>query len=174
MTVCRDASPADAAALAELARRSFIETFGHLYTSDDLTAFLAGQTGERWRALLTDPAQAVRVGEADGELVAYAAVGPPTLPFAPQGKPIELHQLYVLAPWQGTGLARTLMEWTIGHARASGADALYLSVFVDNQRARRFYARYGFEFVRTYAFMVGSHADEDHIMRLALGGRGAG
>ena len=33
---------------------------------------------------------------------------------------------------------------------------------------RNVYDRYGFEFVGTYAFMVGTHADEDHVMRLAL------
>ena len=60
------------------------------------------------------------------------------------------------------------MDWAIDHAKARGANDLYLSVFVDNHRARRFYERYGFTFVGTYAFMVGSHADEDHVMRLAL------
>jgi hypothetical protein len=41
-------------------------------------------------------------------------------------------------------------------------------VFVDNVRAQRFYARYGFQDVGRYAFMVGSHEDEDRLMRLAL------
>ena len=52
--------------------------------------------------------------------------------------------------------------------RARRADELYLSVFTDNHRARRFYDRYGFTFVQTYEFVVGSHADEDHILRLDL------
>ena len=37
-----------------------------------------------------------------------------------------------------------------------------------NHRARRFYERYGFEEIGVYTFMVGDHADEDHLMRLAL------
>jgi RimJ/RimL family protein N-acetyltransferase len=41
-------------------------------------------------------------------------------------------------------------------------------VFIDNHRARRFYARYGFEQVGTYDFMVGTHADLDLVMRLDL------
>jgi RimJ/RimL family protein N-acetyltransferase len=40
-----------------------------------------------------------------------------------------------------------------------------LSVYVDNHRARRFYERHGFEPVGRYDFMVGSHADEDLILR---------
>ena len=56
----------------------------------------------------------------------------------------------------------------MAEARRRGARALYLSVFIDNHRAQRFYARYGFEAVGRYDFMVGTHADEDIIMRLKL------
>jgi RimJ/RimL family protein N-acetyltransferase len=60
------------------------------------------------------------------------------------------------------------MDWVLAEARRQGAEQLYLSVFTDNIRAQRFYARYGFEPVGTYAFMVGTHADEDIIMRARL------
>ena len=60
------------------------------------------------------------------------------------------------------------MDWAIATARARGAQDLFLSVYVDNHRARRFYERYGFERVGRYQFMVGAHADEDDLMRLAL------
>lgn len=111
----------------------------------------------------------MRVAEADGELVAYAKLGPPTLPFEPRGPSIELRQFYLLKPWHGQGLSHELMRRIIEEARHRGAEDLYLSVFVDNHRARRFYERHGFECVGICAFMVGSHADEDHIMRLKLG-----
>ena len=168
MITCRDAVPADAPALVDLARASFTETFGHLYRPDDLAAFLAGHTLERWATELSDPAYAVRIGEADGRAVAYAKLAPPSLPVEPQGPAIELRQFYLLKPFQGQGHADALMAWTIDTARARGAAELFLSVFVDNHRARRFYERYGFERVGVYAFMVGSHADEDDLMRLVL------
>lgn len=164
----RTATAADAAALANLGRRSFTETFGHLYHPDDLAAFLSTHTEEGWHGELSDPDKAVRVAEEEGAMIAYAKLGPPSLPFEPQGKPIELRQFYVLKPWHGTGVAAALMDWVLAEARARGADELYLSVFTDNHRARRFYERYGFAFVQTYAFMVGNHEDEDHILRLDL------
>lgn len=164
----RDATPDDAPAIARLGARSFFETFGHLYDPADLAIFLQNHSVARWRADLCDPAFAIRVGEEDGALGAYAKVGPTSLPFEPRGKSIELRAFYVLAPWHGTGAAQQLMEWVLAEVRRQGAEHVYLSVFVDNHRARRFYARYGFVDEGPYAFMVGNHEDEDIVMRLDL------
>jgi GNAT superfamily N-acetyltransferase len=164
----RSAGPADAALMSRLGAETFTETFGHLYKPEDLAAFLLNHREECWRAELSDPAFEVRLAEVDGEAVAYAKLGPPSLPFEPRGPSIELRQFYVRAPWHGSGIAKTLMEWVIERAKARAAQDLYLSVFTDNHRARRFYERYGFTFVANYQFIVGNHADEDHIMRLSL------
>ena len=145
----RNAADADAAALASLGRRTFTETFGYLYTRENLAAFLRNHSEERWAGELADPDLSVRVAEADGELVGYAKLGPPTLPFEPRGPSIELRQFYLLKPWQGRGVSGELMRWVINEAGRRGAQDLYLSVFVDNQRARRFYERCGFEVVGT-------------------------
>ena len=164
----RMATRGDAGALAMLFRASFVETFGHLYKPEDLAAFLANNSEARWAGELSDPGFAIRLAEAEGEAIGYAKLGPPSLPFEPRGQSIELRQFYLLAPWHGRGIAQALMEWVIGEAKARGADDLYLSVFIDNHRARRFYDRYGFEYVGDYDFMVGNHADVDHVMRLSL------
>ena len=164
----RDADAGDAASLAEIGRRSFTETFGHLYRPEDLALFLLGHDEAKWRDQLIDPEFSVRIVEVDGRPIAYAKLGPPSLPFEHRRPSIELRQLYVLEPWQGRGVADALMEWARAEAERRGAEDLYLSVFVDNRRARRFYERHGFEHVGSYAFMVGSHEDEDLIMRLAL------
>lgn len=163
-----DAAPSDAAAVAALARRTFAETFGHLYSPENLALFLDRHSEAAWAGEIADSAFAVRIAEAEGAIVAYAKLGPPSLPFTPEAGAIELRQLYVLGPWQGAGVAAAMMDWAIGEARARGMGALYLSVFTDNHRARRFYTRYGFQEVGPYQFMVGDHADEDIVMRLAL------
>lgn len=164
----RDATAADAALMARIGPESFTETFGHLYTPENLAAFLVNHSEANWRGELEDPFFSVRIAEAGGEAAGFAKVGPPSLPFEVEGPTAELRQLYVLKPWQGGGVAPALMAWVLDEARRRGAEQLFLSVFTDNHRARAFYARYGFEAVGTYAFMVGSHADEDIIMRLQL------
>jgi ribosomal protein S18 acetylase RimI-like enzyme len=164
----RDAGPEDAATLGAIGRQSFIETFGHLYTPENLAAFLEVHNEANWRGELSDPRFAVRLGFVDGANAAYVKVGPPSLPFTPPKDSIELRQFYILRPWQGAGLAPAMMDWVLAEARQRGASAIYLSVFTENHRARRFYDKYGFEPVGRYDFMVGTHADEDIVMRRAL------
>jgi len=164
----RPATKDDAATLAALGARTFTDTFGHLYDSDDLDLFLKSHAEEHWAAELCDPEFAVLLVEVSGEAVGYAKVGPPHLPFEPRGTAVELRQFYLVKAWQGHGLADEMMAWVIDQAEQQDGNDLYLSVFVDNHRARRFYERWGFIAEGRYAFMVGSHADEDIVMRRPL------
>ena len=65
-------------------------------------------------------------------------------------------------------LHRQLMDWAMEEARVRGAREMFLTVYTDNHRARRFYERYGFTEVGPYHFMVGEQADEDIIMRCVV------
>jgi GNAT superfamily N-acetyltransferase len=164
----RLASADDAASVADLFRRSFVETFGHLYRAEDLAAFLAGVSEDGWRRELLDPVFRVRLANTGEQAIGFAKIGPLSLPAVPDGPALELRQLYVLQPWQGLGIARALMEWVFAEARGQRASELYLSVWIGNHRARAFYRGYGFTYVGPYAFMVGEQADEDEIWKLEL------
>jgi len=168
--VYREAGPDDAAALAEVGEKTFVETFGHLYRAEDLETFLRIHTPESWSEELADPTLAMLlVEDAERGPVAYAKIGPRSLPYQPEGPAMELRQFYVLKPWQGEGIAPRLMDWVLGKARERGAREICLSVWSENERAKRFYARYGFAYVGPYKFMVGDQADEDEIWVMKLG-----
>jgi len=164
----RDATPADLPAIDALFRESFVATFGHLYSPENLAIFLAKFTPEAWRAELATPGLAFRLAEDDAGLVGYCKLGPVTLPIAADGPAIELRQLYLRERGKGTGAAQALMDWALATSRERGAATLWLSVYIDNHRARRFYERYGFVDRGRYAFMVGEHEDEDRLMSLEL------
>ncbi len=169
MIAYRDATPADGAELANVARRSFTETFGNLYRQEDLATFLDQAFGAKGLpSQLTDPAYAVRLATHDGAIIGFCKVGPVAFPGDWPETAIELHQLYILGPWQGEGVAPVLMDWALATARERDATEVILSVYVDNHRARRFYERYGFVEFGKYAFMVGDQPDDDRLMRLTL------
>lgn len=166
----RDATPADGPVLAGIARATFIETFGHLYALDDLNAFLSDYTDAAYAAELAQPDVMVRFAElAPGVPVGFCKVSALKLP-APGPLPgaMELRQLYIFKPWQGLGIADVLTNWAKDMARAKAAPELWLSVFTENPRARRFYARHGFAEIAPYHFMVGTQADEDILCRATL------
>ena len=164
----RRATHADLPAIDALFRRSFCDTFGHLYATADLDIFLAGFTPEAWQREYDDPDHAFLVAEADGAIIGYTKLGPPSIPVESTRPLIELRQIYFDHAWLGRGLSRPMMDWAIDEGRRRGAEEMYLTVFTDNDRARALYRRYGFTEVGPYAFMVGNHADEDIIMRLEL------
>ena len=164
----RTAVPSDAERLAALFGECFRDTFGHLYDPKDLALFLDGHTAAHWRDQIDSDDFAVRLAEEADGVIGFIKLGPVKHPLEPTGKAVELRQLYMLAPWQGSSAAKELMDWLVAEARRRGASELYLSVFTQNHRARRFYARCGFEEIGPCVFMVGNQADEDVIMRLAL------
>jgi GNAT superfamily N-acetyltransferase len=164
----RDAVPGEAAVLDRIFDKSFCEAFGHLYRRDDLDFFLSSFGMADWERELQDRQYGFRIAEADGVPVGYAKIGPFKLPLKPTAPAMMLHQLYLLKDYHGVGLAHGLMDWVIDEARTRAARELYLTVFVENHRARRFYERYGFVPVGRYDFMVGKQADEDIIMKKPL------
>ena len=164
----RRGGPDDAVAIDRLFRTVFCDTFAHLYRPEDLAAFLSQSTPEAWEAELADESFAIQLAEADGVPVGFVKLGPLRLPVEPCGPAIELRSLYLLHEWRGAGVAHALMNWAIEEARVRGAQEMFLTVYTDNHRAKRFYERYGFEAVGPYKFMVGSQADEDIIMRACV------
>jgi ribosomal protein S18 acetylase RimI-like enzyme len=74
--------------------------------------------------------------DASDQIVGFVSVGPTRDEEAPA--PLEVWALYLLAHVQGSGLADTLVELSLGDRDAS------MWVFEDNPRARAFYRRHGF------------------------------
>ena len=170
MTVTyRDATPADLIAVDALFRDSFVATFAHLYDPADLAAFLAQFTPEAWAGELAQPDLSIRLAErGDGTLIGFAKVSDVELPVETTGPTLELRQLYLANVAKGQGVADALTQWVKDQARARGAETIVLSVYKDNDRAKRFYARHGFAYVKPYAFKVGEQYDEDEIWTLKL------
>ena len=166
----RSPSLSDSQALAELGRDTFIETFGHLYQTEDLESFLSQKyTREIIERQLADPSIRHQVVEEDGELIAFIKIGPLDLPVSsPPSKASEIKQLYVRKSFGGMGIGRGLMSWAFEQMEANGIENIYLSVFSENHRAIRFYQRFGFTKCGDYHYPVGKHLDLEWIMQLPL------
>jgi len=165
----RDAVPADGPALAATGRRVFADTFGAAFDPADMALHLDRKFGPAGLpAELGDPAIRIRLAEAEGCILAYVKLAPMALPLEHPAGALEIKQFYVLAPWQGMGVAAELMHWVLATARTEGAPALFLSVWEHGARAIAFYRRHGFVTVGKAPFLLGTRTYSDPVMRLNL------
>ena len=168
MSAIRRAAPADAAVLAALGAATFVETFGHLYTPEDLQAFLGeSHSIEAYAKALADPARALWIaGDDAGRAIGYAQAGRCGLPHADvRPEDGELKRLYVRGDAQNGGTGRALMDAAMAWLLRDGPRTLWISVWSENDGAQRFYARYGFEFAGEYEFIVGEQRDREFMYR---------
>lgn len=173
----REAAGPDAAALSELAERTFRDAFATANTAENMDLHCASAFSPALQAAeIADPDLHTLVAEAAGRLVAFAQVHlRPRNPEAVAVTPaVELHRLYVERSFHGTGLARELMARVFTLARRHGAEAVWLGVWEHNPRAIRFYRRTGFREVGDHVFVVGTDPQRDLVMvRRVAGGDGS-
>ena len=169
--VIRAATSDDAEVLAELAERTFLETFVEggfaiPYPPDDLATFLEEfYSAAVTRSRLQNLNHWWEVAEVNGVAVAYSEVGPGSMP-TPECKPehAELKRLYVALGAQGLGLGTVLLERALAHMDTIPG-AQWLSVWSGNEKAQRLYQHYGFRKEGEYGFPVGRWRDHEFIFR---------
>ena len=157
---------ADAAALADLAARTFTDAFGAQNNPEDLALHLARSYGApQQRAELTNADMTTFVAESDGQLIGFAQVRVVTAPDSVKTqKPVEVYRFYVAREWHGRGVAQLLMQSAVAHAERLGGTALWLSTWEKNPRGLAFYMKSGFRDVGSSVFMVGNDAQTDRIL----------
>ena len=159
--IVRRATASDAAALAELGARTFIDAFGAQNRAEDMEAYVKATYGvEQQLREIDDPL----VVEEDGALIAFAQLSRSD---SPHGD-VELGRFYVDRNLHGRGIAQALMDAVLAAARHLGARKLWLGVWEHNPRAIRFYEKCGFVDVGSHPFQIGTDVQTDRIMTLAL------
>lgn len=166
----RPATPDDAEVLADLARRTFHDTFAATNDPGDMALYLSRAYGiDQQTRELEDRDIATLLVQSDGEAVAYAQLRTGHVPDCVAGeKPVELWRFYVDREWHGRGIAQALMTSVKQVARERGAKTLWLGVWERNDRARAFYVKCGFTDVGEHIFLFGTDPQTDVVMVTTL------
>ncbi len=166
----RPARAADALCLGVLATQVFLDT----YATDGIRPALAAEVLQAFstEAITTLLARAdthVLVAEEAGHLVGFAQV---TLGKAQacvaSSAPAELDRLYVQEPCTGRGLGRALLHAAETCAAHAGAADLWLTPWVHNLRALRFYAKCGYADCGAAWFHMHGEQHENRVLSRPL------
>jgi GNAT superfamily N-acetyltransferase len=143
MVTIRDAGPEDSEALARVRALSWRSAYDGLLSPETIAAATGPDGADRQREFLAeDPARRALLAEDGGAAVGMAVYGPDRETDGPGDA--ELYVIYVLPRYWSRGVGRPLMDRVIEDVRAGGYSRLGLWVLAANERARRFYERYGF------------------------------
>lgn len=170
MSIVHKAKPGEARELAELAERTFRETYEAFNTTEDMDRYCrltyseAIQAGE-----ISDPARASLLGRQETTLVGFAQLRWNRTPPCVAGQsPGEIQRLYVAREWHGRGIAQNLMQACLGELAARGSDVAWLGVWERNPRALSFYKKFGFREVGEHLFTLGTDRQRDIVMARPL------
>ena len=144
MVKIHDAGPEDSEALARVRALSWRSAYDGLLSPEAIAAATGpGWAGRQREFLAEDPSRQALLAEDGGETVGMAVYGPDREADDRPGD-AELYVIYVVPRYWSRGVGRSLMDRVIEDVRAGGYSRLCLWVLAANERARRFYERYGF------------------------------
>lgn len=166
----RRALPEDALCLGVLGTQVFLDTYATegirpAIAREVLAAFSTAACAE----LLEDSGLGVEVAEYEEHLVGFHQVRfRARHEVAPPGIQAELYRLYVQEPFAGCGVGTALLRSAEEMAFKQGATVLWLTPWVHNHRALRFYAARGYEDYGATLFRFEGEAHENRVVAKLL------
>ncbi|KAJ3068039.1 hypothetical protein HDU98_008796 [Podochytrium sp. JEL0797] len=163
--------------LSELAKETFVATFPNLYSATDLQTHLdTTYTQEIITKEIETELTYLVVDDTDPEGKApwgFCQLRPNTrthlLPVDEYEDPCwELHRIYLSKHKHGTGAGSTLMKFAMQKMHEAGVKCVWLSVWSENDQARKFYEKWGFKLSihpgfsgKSIEYVVGDQVDLD-------------
>ena len=166
----RAAAHADALCLGVLATQVFLDT----YAVAGITEAVAREAREAFSTeafsnLLAEESTFITVAVRGEALVGFAQTTIGTAqPLAPAGAQAELDRLYVQEPFTSYGIGSLLLRHHESLAVERGVSVLWLSPWVGNDRALRFYAKHEYGDYGLVFFHMGQHKIENRVYAMHL------
>ena len=160
----------DARCLGVLATQVFLDT----YATEGIRPAIANEvlsafSSTTMRELIRAGRSTFWLAERRGHLIGFAQVTAGTTQALVQTPlPAELDRLYVQEPFTRTGVGTALLQAAQAAAMQRGCTALWLSPWVHNHRALRFYAKHGYRNLGLTTFVMDGEAIDNHVLAKAM------
>ena len=168
--IIRVADSNDAELIADLSRKTFLETFAERNTQANMDKFMNEQfTRENLIKEVGADGNIFLIAELDGDVVGYARLRESDNPALLNNLPsIEIARIYSVQSKIGKGIGSALMQKCIEVATLHSKAAIWLGVWEENKHAISFYQRWGFEIFDEHEFVLGDDVQKDWLMRKML------
>jgi diamine N-acetyltransferase len=149
--------------LEALAKRSFTDTFGHLYSKENLEYHLSTTCSIDYFSKQLAMGFNIDLAYIGNHIAGYSKYAAVQLPITHDYHDIEIQRLYVDSCYHNKGIGKSLLEKILNDVVL--AQNVYLGVWEHNHKAQSFYAHYRFKVIGEYNYHVGSHIDRELIMK---------
>jgi diamine N-acetyltransferase len=164
--VVRAGTREDASLLAELGARTFRQSSPNTRHEDVESHVCENFKREKLVTCLSVKNTTALILENCGQAIGYALLSPGSPPDQLMRAPhsIQIQRFYILEEWTGHKLGDALIARCLEHVKYSGFETIWLTVWRNNERALRFYKRWGFRKAGMYDFVVGRDIQEDFLL----------
>lgn len=166
----RTAGESDIRLLSVLGTVTFYEAYFEQDDPADMAEYLCETFSPQKTATeLSDPNSTYFLIYLNGVAVGYAKLLKDSTAEGVIGKnAVELKRIYLVERVWGSGLGEQLLGHCIEAARGSGFDSIWLGVWEQNERGRRFYQKHGFTRVGTLEFPHGQTVGINFVLEKSL------
>ncbi len=165
----RKATLADAGLIADISRQTFYDTFASANTEADMQKFMEGPFRRDLLMQEVEQPQYIFLLACAGENIAgYAKLAEGENPEGVEGNAIEICRIYNTKEFIGKGVGAFLMSYILDLSRSMGKEQVWLGVWEHNERAKQFYAKFGFTQFGTHDFVLGDDVQTDWLMKKNL------
>jgi ribosomal protein S18 acetylase RimI-like enzyme len=163
------ARPQDADFILDLARKTFVETYGEYNDPKNVELYVNESfSNEVIAEELNTPDARFYIAYLDGAPVGFCKLRHDRQPKAIEGRALEVQRIYVLKEFQGYNAGKALMEKIKSLAKEEKYPVVWLQVWQQNDKAIRFYQNAGFVVYETTGFRFGNEIQQDYLMRYDL------
>lgn len=169
MIFITEADVNDASLIADLGKKTFVESHGSSAPSGDIEAYINEKySGEAIHAELSEAKNIYHLLYYDGQPAGYSKI---TLnipcPGSEQKKLSKLERLYILKGFYDLKAGYELFKFNVKLSKGQGQKGMWLYTWKENTRAINFYSKNGFRIIGEYDFpLSATHSNPNYQLLL--------
>lgn len=163
-------SPAETDTLAALSRKCFEQTFAPYNSAAPMAAYMDHHFSARQLSNeLNDPNSRFYFITDGVEILGYLKINTGPAETEDMGSDaLEIERIYVIHEAHGRKAGKSLMQFAIATGRHLHKKYIWLGVWEKNEKAIRFYEKFGWRVFGSHTFRLGDEEQNDLLMRLDL------